>query len=158
MSDFDLPITAMGPNATARASSQLVNEERVAAGRRPLKYAPLAARVRAQAWAMICTRTRAPRSRQLPQRVLRFPFILAGMPRSRRVGENLAWATGGFSTPREIVKDWMSSPGHRANILRKEWHLRRRVVLARLARARPPGRRRHRRAPLRRQALSATAG
>ena len=25
---------------------------------------------------------------------------------------------GGFSTPREIVRDWMSSPGHRANILR----------------------------------------
>ena len=34
-----------------------------------------------------------------------------------RIGENLAWGTGDFSTPRSIVAAWMSSAGHRANIL-----------------------------------------
>jgi uncharacterized protein YkwD len=31
--------------------------------------------------------------------------------------ENIAWGAGGQSTPAEIVAGWMSSPGHRANIL-----------------------------------------
>jgi uncharacterized protein YkwD len=33
------------------------------------------------------------------------------------VGENIAWGTGELSTPRSIVRAWMRSPGHRANIL-----------------------------------------
>lgn len=33
------------------------------------------------------------------------------------VGENIAWGSGGLSTPRSIVRAWMHSPGHRANIL-----------------------------------------
>jgi uncharacterized protein YkwD len=39
--------------------------------------------------------------------------------RARRwsVGENIAWGTGALSTPRAIVRAWMRSPGHRANIL-----------------------------------------
>jgi uncharacterized protein YkwD len=33
------------------------------------------------------------------------------------VGENIAWGTGQLSTPRAIVRQWMNSAGHRANIL-----------------------------------------
>ena len=33
------------------------------------------------------------------------------------VGENIAWGTGRLATPRAIVRAWMHSPGHRANIL-----------------------------------------
>jgi uncharacterized protein YkwD len=33
------------------------------------------------------------------------------------VGENLAWGSRGFSRPRVIMRMWMKSPGHRANIL-----------------------------------------
>jgi uncharacterized protein YkwD len=33
------------------------------------------------------------------------------------VGENIAWATLGLSTPKAIVASWMASPEHRANIL-----------------------------------------
>jgi uncharacterized protein YkwD len=40
------------------------------------------------------------------------------MHQSWTVGENIAWGSGSISTPREIVKMWMHSPGHRANILR----------------------------------------
>ena len=32
-------------------------------------------------------------------------------------GENLAWGTGSSATPRQIMRSWMASPGHRANIL-----------------------------------------
>jgi uncharacterized protein YkwD len=32
------------------------------------------------------------------------------------VGENLAWVTAGV-TPREVVKAWLASPEHRANLL-----------------------------------------
>jgi uncharacterized protein YkwD len=34
-----------------------------------------------------------------------------------RVGENLAWGVGAYGTVRAIFKAWMSSPGHRQNIL-----------------------------------------
>jgi uncharacterized protein YkwD len=33
------------------------------------------------------------------------------------LGENIAWGTLWLGTPRGIVKAWMESPGHRANIL-----------------------------------------
>jgi uncharacterized protein YkwD len=37
--------------------------------------------------------------------------------RAWAIGENIAWGTGGLGTPRSIVRAWMHSPGHRANIL-----------------------------------------
>jgi uncharacterized protein YkwD len=36
-------------------------------------------------------------------------------------GENLAWGTGRKATARAIVRSWMASPGHRANLLRPGW-------------------------------------
>lgn len=33
------------------------------------------------------------------------------------VGENLAWGSGRQATPREIMRAWMNSPGHKRNIL-----------------------------------------
>jgi uncharacterized protein YkwD len=35
------------------------------------------------------------------------------------LGENLAWGTGGMSTPDAIMDAWMNSPGHRANVLHR---------------------------------------
>jgi uncharacterized protein YkwD len=37
------------------------------------------------------------------------------------LGENLAWGTGSLSTPRGVMQAWMNSPGHRANILRRDY-------------------------------------
>jgi uncharacterized protein YkwD len=34
------------------------------------------------------------------------------------LGENIAWGSGSFATPRSIMRSWMNSAGHRANILR----------------------------------------
>jgi uncharacterized protein YkwD len=36
-------------------------------------------------------------------------------------GENLAWGTGSGGSPATIVRMWMASPGHRANLLRPGW-------------------------------------
>jgi uncharacterized protein YkwD len=33
------------------------------------------------------------------------------------VGENLAWGSGSLGAPRQIVRAWMNSPGHRRNML-----------------------------------------
>ena len=35
------------------------------------------------------------------------------------VGENIAWGSGSYSTPAEIVEGWMNSAGHKANILHR---------------------------------------
>jgi uncharacterized protein YkwD len=37
------------------------------------------------------------------------------------LGENLAWGTGTLATPRAIMKAWMDSPGHRANVLKRAY-------------------------------------
>lgn len=37
------------------------------------------------------------------------------------VGENLAWGSGGYASPRAIVQAWMSSPGHRRNLLSADY-------------------------------------
>ena len=35
------------------------------------------------------------------------------------LGENIAWASGTVSTPRQVVAAWMASPPHRANVLER---------------------------------------
>ena len=37
------------------------------------------------------------------------------------LGENLAWGTGSYGTPRGAVDAWMASPGHRANLLKRSF-------------------------------------
>lgn len=39
-----------------------------------------------------------------------------------RVGENLAWGSGSGGTPRAVVRAWMRSRAHRANILDGRFH------------------------------------
>jgi hypothetical protein len=38
------------------------------------------------------------------------------------IGENIGWGTLWLATPRAMVAAWMSSPGHRANILDPRFH------------------------------------
>lgn len=37
------------------------------------------------------------------------------------LGENLAWGTGRLATPRSIMRAWMDSPGHRANVVKRSY-------------------------------------
>jgi uncharacterized protein YkwD len=47
---------------------------------------------------------------------IRATHYLSGV-RTWTIGENIAWGSQDYATPREIVRGWMNSPGHRANIL-----------------------------------------
>ena len=48
-------------------------------------------------------------------RIRRTGYLRAA--RSWSLGENLAWGSGNRGTPEQIMRAWMNSPGHRANIL-----------------------------------------
>jgi uncharacterized protein YkwD len=50
-----------------------------------------------------------------PDRVPSGRRSLAG--RFRGIGENIAWGECERGTPREMVRSWVRSPGHRRNIL-----------------------------------------
>jgi uncharacterized protein YkwD len=121
MSDYDTEITSLGPQRHRVAVTQLVNQEREKHGLKPLLPSRQLV-VSARVWSVVQKRNDGVLSHgNFATRALRFPFVIAGKPARRRtVGENLAFGTGPLSTPREIVKDWMHSPGHRANIL-KPW-------------------------------------
>jgi uncharacterized protein YkwD len=57
----------------------------------------------------------APSGQNFVQRIKDTRYV---PPASRwSLGENLAWGKKSLSTPRTIVRAWMASPGHRANIL-----------------------------------------
>ena len=47
--------------------------------------------------------------------------LAASGARGPAFGENLAWGTGPGSTAATIIRMWMASPGHRANLLRPGW-------------------------------------
>ena len=47
-----------------------------------------------------------------------------GWTKSRRsytMGENIGWGGGELSTPRAMVRGWMNSSGHKANILSRQF-------------------------------------
>src|SRR3954451_16215071 len=57
----------------------------------------------------------APSGQDFVQRIMKTNYVPSAARWS--LGENLAWGDHSKSTPREIVKAWMASPGHRHNIL-----------------------------------------
>jgi len=44
-----------------------------------------------------------------------------GAAANASVGENLAWGQGTLGTARSTMRSWLSSPGHRANLLDPGW-------------------------------------
>lgn len=92
----------------------LVNAERAAAGLSPLAVnieATKAARIRCQEQTVSFSHTRPSGAR--------FSSVLDELGISYLgAGENIAY---GQRSADEVMKDWMNSPGHRANILREEY-------------------------------------
>ena len=106
-----------------RALLCLVNAERTSRGLRALRTNRLLRRA-ALAHSRDMVRRRyfahdSPSGADVVDRVRRTGFI----PRSGSwaIGENLAFGTGPLGTPASIVRSWMGSPGHRANILQKRF-------------------------------------
>ena len=52
-------------------------------------------------------------------RILRSGYV--GRSDGWVLGENLAWGTGSFGTPRSAIETWMNSPAHRATLLKKAY-------------------------------------
>src|SRR3954452_13677564 len=107
----------------ADATVCLLNEQRAASGLAPTRPNPrLAAASAAYAQRMVAESFFAhvaPDGQQLTARLLGAHYIAAGD--EYVIGENLAWGQGALATPRSTVASWMSSPGHRANVLSPEY-------------------------------------
>lgn len=61
----------------------------------------------------------APSGATMVDRILRAGYVRRDEGWS--LGENLAWGTGSYSTPRGAIEAWMKSPGHRANVLKRSY-------------------------------------
>lgn len=122
----DAPAAQALPTADtlARAAAStlcLINEERVERGLRPLDAdRQLESAARGYAGAMVADgffSHVSPDGGGLRGRLDAASWI----PRSGSwsAGENIAWGSGELGAPQRIVKAWMASPGHRANILNR---------------------------------------
>ena len=63
----------------------------------------------------------SPAGSTLSSRVRGGTRYLRGSVRTWSLGENLAWGVGERAAPRSIVRAWMTSPGHRENILEERF-------------------------------------
>ena len=102
-----------------RATFCLLNKRRDAHGRRPLdRNKRLARAARAHALDMVQRNYfshTTPTGIDFVDRIMRQDYVNPG--EGWTLGENLAWGSYQLATPRSIVRSWMHSPGHRANIL-----------------------------------------
>jgi len=108
-------------NATVKRTTLcLLNRQRKARGRRALKpNKRLARAARKHARDMVernyFSHT-APGGVSFVDRIMRQDYVNPG--EGWTLGENLAWGSYQLATPKSIVRSWMHSPGHRANILK----------------------------------------
>lgn len=119
------PASPCGAGASAHASQAtsaafrnatlcLLNRERTAHGRRPLRMNGRLSRAALRhSRSMVARRFFAHGS--FVSRIRRAGYMRGA--RRWRVGENIAWGSGDRASPQAIVRAWMASPGHRRNIL-----------------------------------------
>jgi uncharacterized protein YkwD len=60
----------------------------------------------------------SPSGADMAERILRTGYARG---QGWSLGENIAWGTGSLATAAQIQRAWMDSPGHRANILRRQF-------------------------------------
>ena len=96
----------------------LINEVRARAGRSGVRPSRALARTaRAKKRAMIRCRVFS----HTPCGQAFGTVIRSNGYRGRSVGENIAYGSGRYATPRAILRSWLSSPSHRRNMLRPGW-------------------------------------
>ena len=107
---------ATGTTLTRAERSLLaeVNGVRRAHGLRPLAVDPALVRV-ARSYSVTMIRTNVFSHGAMGAR------LAASGARGPAYGENLAWGTGPYGAAKFVVRSWMNSPGHRANLLRPGW-------------------------------------
>ncbi|MFE6175445.1 CAP domain-containing protein [Streptomyces sp. NPDC056464] len=110
------PLTPGDLSRTAAEVVELTNRERTRAGLHPLAIDPtLATAARAYSTDMA---VRAFYSHTSPEGTQPWDRAAAAGSRMRTIGENIAC---GQRSPAEVVEGWMNSPGHRANILKRDF-------------------------------------
>lgn len=101
----------------------LINDQRATAGLAPVtEQAQLTKASAAYSGLMVKEQFFAhvsPEGSELTDRLTDVGYL--GHPGSWMVGENIAWGESYLATPAEIVKAWMNSPPHRANILNGDY-------------------------------------
>ena len=117
--------TAGSSKQAVRATLCLLNAERRAAGLRPLRLdSKLNRAASGHAHDMVAKQYFDHDSQSgagFDDRIKR-----TGWTKSRRswtVGENIGYGTGTYATPRQMVRGWMHSAGHRANILARQFRM-----------------------------------
>ncbi len=110
--------------AVRAATLCLLNAERTKRGRKALKPSSQLQKA-AQSYTRAMVRGSffdhvSPSGSTLLTRVRRGTRYLRGA-RRYALGENIAWGSSSYATPRETVKGWMESGGHRANILNRRF-------------------------------------
>jgi uncharacterized protein YkwD/stress response protein SCP2 len=110
------PCTPAELARTATRVVELTNRERAGAGLPPLAADPfLTAAAQAHSADMVA---RAFYSHTSPDGSRPWDRAAAAGSRRRSIGENIAC---GQRSPAEVVQGWMNSPGHRANILKRDF-------------------------------------
>ncbi|MGF0173966.1 CAP domain-containing protein [Streptomyces sp. Marseille-Q5077] len=110
------PLTPGDLSRTAAEVVDLTNRERARAGLRPLAVDP-ALGTAAQAYSADMA-ARAFYSHTSPEGSQPWDRAAAAGSRMRSIGENIAC---GQRSSGEVVEGWMNSPGHRANILKRDF-------------------------------------
>ncbi|MFK4104392.1 CAP domain-containing protein [Streptomyces sp. NPDC019531] len=110
------PLTPGDLSRTADEVVTLTNRERARAGLPPLAVGPLLARA-AQAYSTDMA-GRAFYSHTSPEGTQPWDRAAAAGSTRRSIGENIAC---GQRSAAEVVEGWMNSPGHRANILKRDF-------------------------------------
>jgi uncharacterized protein YkwD len=120
---YTVPSSA-GVPAARGAVLCLVNRQRAAHGLRPLRTDGRLERAAARhSDDMVARRYfdhTSPAGSTLRSRVVASGYLAHA--RAWMAGENIAWGDGSLGTPSAIVAACMDSPGHRANILRPQFH------------------------------------
>jgi uncharacterized protein YkwD len=124
-SGADSDPASLGQAKTAHATLRLLNHERSIRGLRKLRHDTKLSRAAAgHAGDMVAKHYFDHTSKSGASFVTRIKRT--GWTRSRRswtVGENIGYGEGTLGTPREIVKAWMHSAGHRQNILARQFKM-----------------------------------
>lgn len=109
---------AAKPHKATAATLCLLNKQRAAHGLRPFRVSGALRKAAVRHSRDMARRDffshTSPGNVSFADRIQRARYRPRG---SWSVGENIAWGSGHLATPKSIVRGWMNSPGHRANIL-----------------------------------------
>jgi uncharacterized protein YkwD len=121
--DTEVLPTAETLPVVATATVCLLNEERAAHGLDPVQENTALTKASLAYSQRLVTESffahEAPDGTDVVDRLTATGYIRPGT--GWEVGENLAWAQGALASPRNVVKAWMESPGHRANVLTRAY-------------------------------------